>query len=102
MGAPSGRCASCSAAARRARRRSLRAAPDPSGSYLGGTNRRRRVLAIRQSADELRLDLIEDRFDLGARCFRLEVVEEDVVRLIACVETLDLAPKQLDVVLERR
>src|SRR5437763_3223205 len=51
---------------------------------------------------ELGRHLGEDRLHLCARHLRLEVVEKDVVRLVARLETLDVAPAQRDVAREGR
>ena len=51
---------------------------------------------------ELLLQLVEDRAHLGRLHPRLEVVEEDVVRLVVAVEAVDVAALQLDVALEVR
>ncbi len=57
---------------------------------------------LRDQGDELRLDLVEDAPHLGGLHLRLEVVEQDVVRLVPRLEAVDVAAAQLDVALERR
>jgi hypothetical protein len=37
---------------------------------------------LRDQRDQLGLELVEDRTDFGRRRLRLEVVEEDVIRLV--------------------
>ena len=51
--------------------------------------------------DELRLDLVEDAAHLGGLHLRLEVVEQDVVELVARLEARDIAAAELEVPLER-
>src|SRR5579863_5811577 len=56
---------------------------------------------LRDERDELVLDLLEDACDVGRLHLRLEVVQEDVVRLVLRLEACDVAAAQLDVALER-
>ena len=51
---------------------------------------------------ELGLDLVEDARHLRRLHLRLEVVEQDVVRLVGLLEAVDVAVPQLDVALEQR
>ena len=51
--------------------------------------------------DDPRLQLLEDVAHLRRRRLRLEVVEQDVVRLLDVVEAVDVPEAQLDVALER-
>ena len=57
---------------------------------------------LRDQRHELGLDLGEDARHLGRLHLRLEVVEQDVVRLVRRLEALDVAAAQLDVALEQR
>ena len=59
------------------------------------------VAQLRDQRDELVLDLLEDACDVGRLHLRLEVVQEDVVRLVLGLEALDVAAAELDVALER-
>src|SRR3954471_10265515 len=62
-------------------------------------------LAVAKIGDELHelgLDLREDARHLGRLHLRLEVVEEDVVRLIRLFEAVDVPLPELEVALEQR
>src|SRR5258706_13962677 len=60
------------------------------------------VAKISDEADELGLDLVEDACDLGGLHLRLEVVEQDVIRLVLLLEALDVTMPHPDVCVQRR
>ena len=60
------------------------------------------VAELDDQRGELGLQLVEDLSYFGRRGLRLEVVEQDVVRLVDVVEALDVAETELDVALEDR
>ena len=60
------------------------------------------IAELRDQRHELLADLGEDARHLGRPHLRLEVVEQDVVRLVARLEARDVLQAQLDVALEHR